>query len=122
MKSSSKVYQVVSGEPHLGRVRETVVEIEREEIVEALVETLLDGMVDSSSQQFVVSTGNYDNFYLDIDEYLDQDEIDYILREMRYRLLDDDYGSGTDYDLVYDLVDEYVHQDANHEFETQEYM
>ena len=47
-----------------------------------------------------------------------QNELDNIVREMEMHLLDDDYGSGKDYDLVFNIVDDLIPSNWTDEFET----
>ena len=111
---SEKIYDVVPGERHLGKQIETVVEVSREEYIEALSEAFLEG-AEHKDDTFIVSDGDWEQEYtLGCD--LTESEIDSIIRDMNFNLLDDDYGSGKDYDLLYDLLDEYIDEDWTDEF------
>lgn len=111
---SEKTYNVMDGEPHLGKQIETVVEVDREEYIEALIEAFLEG-ADSSDYEVTVTDGDFEvGYQLGCD--LTEAEIESIVRDMNFNLLDDDYGSGKDYDLLYDLLDEYIDEDWSDEF------
>ena len=111
---SEKTYSVMDGEPHLGKQIETVVEVDREEYIEALIDAFLEGK-DHKDDTFIVDDGDYEQEYtLGCD--LTESEIESIIRDMNFNLLDDDYGSGKDYDLLYGLLDEYIDEDWSDEF------
>lgn len=111
---SEKTYNVMDGEPHLGKQVETVIEVSRDEYIEALAESILNGS-ESTEDVFIVDDGDYEQEY-SIGSDLTQDELDRIIEELEFNLLDDDYGSGRDYDLLYDLLDEYIDEDWSDEF------
>lgn len=106
---SQKTYAVMDGEPHLGKQIETVVEVDREEYIEALVVALSSGL-DSVDDTFTVSDGDYEEEYT-LGTDLSQEEIDNIIREMNMQLIDDDYGSSKEFDLIYEMLDDYISDD-----------
>ena len=113
MKVNCNKYQVIPGEPQLGKVEECTYTFDREEILEALVEAILE-----DSHWFQL--GDFDD-HLDVSDWLSEEDLELIRGVMERELLDDDYGSGKDWDLVYDIVDKAIPYGATHEFETQEY-
>lgn len=115
MKSNSKIYSVMPGEPHLGRQRETTTTFDRDDIMEAISETFMEGDVDESSAYTLSNTD------FEITEHLttaDIDSIDYDLG----LLLDDDWGGDQPYAIVMKHLDEMVSQTAEVELDTVEYI
>jgi len=111
---SEETYDVVPGEKHLGKQVETVVEVDREEFIGAMIEAFLEGK-QNADDTFIVEDGEYEQEYC-LGTDLALDEIESIIRDMNFNLFDDDYGSGKDYDLLYDLLDEYIDEDWTDEF------
>lgn len=115
----------MDGEPHLGKVIECTYTFDREEILEAILEAIVDAILDDCDDFML---GEFDDFmlgefdeYISIGEFLDEDELERVRLLMEEKLLDDDYGSGKDYDLVYDAVDKVLSEKAEYEFETTEH-
>ena len=113
---SEKTYSVMEGEPHLGSQVETVIEVERDEYLEAIIESILGGS-DTTDTSITVTDGDYEMEYT-LGDDMTQNELDNIVREMEMHLLDDDYGSGKDYDLVFNIVDDLIPSNWTDEFET----
>ena len=113
---SEKTYSVMEGEPHLGKQIETTVEVQRDEYMEAIIESILEGS-DSTETSITVTDGDYEMEYT-LGDDLTQAELDDIMLEMEMHLLDDDYGSGKDYDLVFNIIDDLIPSNWTDEFET----
>ena len=113
---SEKTYNVMDGEPALGRQVEMVVAVDRDEYIDALVDAFINGNTETTD------TFEIHDKDIGIQEYhlgcdLDQSEIDSILREMDMQLLDDDYGTDKANSLLYDLLDAYIPDNWSDEFE-----
>ena len=105
---SEHEYNVMDGEPHLGKQIETTIQVSRDEYIEGLVDAFLNGC-ESVGDEFEIEDRELDivqSYRLGDD--LSQNDIDNIISEMNIHLLDDDYGSGKDYELLYDLLDGYI--------------
>ena len=115
MKETSKVYDVMPGEKHLGKVRETTVVYDRDDIIEELINLFENGEVDIED---TFTIGGSD---ADIGAFLDEQEVDNI-NEMNNRLLDDDFGTLKHQEMLMTLLDEYVPDNAEFEYDYQEYI
>ena len=117
--SSSPIHEsvnVIDDEPQLGKVKETTVTLDRDDIIELLIETFLEGSITSSKDTIQTP----DELDTEIGEWLNNDEIETINNAMEY-LLDDDYGSGKDSDLILNYLTDMIDNNAKYEYETQEY-
>ena len=94
-----------------------IIAVSRDEYLEGIVDAFLQGC-DSVYDCFDIEDSEYDLIQTyQLGDDLTQDEIDEVIREMEINLLDDDYGSGKDYDLIYNLVDAMIDDDWEDEFE-----
>ena len=116
MKSISKIFSVIDDEPQLGKVKETIVTLDRDDIIELLINAFLEGSITSSKDTIQTP----DELDTEIGEWLNNDEIETINNAMEY-LLDDDYGSGKDSDLILNYLTDMIDNNAKYEYETQEY-
>ena len=114
---SEKTYNVMDEEPHLGKQIESVVRVDREEYMEGLVDAFINGANETTDTFEIesVSLGVTQLYTLGCD--LTESDIVNIRLEMDMHLLDDDYGSGKDYDLVYELLDDLIPDNWQDEFE-----
>ena len=114
---SEKTYSVMEGEPHLGKQTETIVRVDREEYLEALMKAFSDG-ANETSDGFTMQ-GLYEQEYT-LGDDLNQTDVDFIVATLDMTLLDDEYGTEKEYGLIYGLLDEAIPQDWEDTFEVVE--
>ena len=119
--SKCKTYQVMPGEPQLGRVRECTETIEREDIVNELAEKFTDGTIVDEEDVNYQWEYNDTGVLLEVGEFLTKDEVRSIINTLNGTLLDDDWGTGKEFNMAYDLIDSMVDDNASVEYETQEF-
>lgn len=115
---SSQTFNVMDGEPQLGKQIEAVIRVDRDEYIEALVDAFMNGC-DSVGDEFEIEDRELDiiqTYQLGCD--LTQGDIDEINRQIDEHLLDDDYGTQKAWDFMYDLIDSYIDDNWLDEFET----
>ncbi len=76
----------------------------RDEIIERVAEVILEDHQPEEDTTFDVAIKRIHK----LGEFLSKEQISTIKTEMDMKLLDDDYGSGKDFELVYSMVDEYI--------------
>ena len=114
---SEKTYNVMDGEPALGKEIITIVSVSRDEYLDALTEAILDGA--EGIYDIATVRDMYEQEY-ELGCDLTQDELDSITTDMQEYLIDDDYGSGKDHEFVWNLVNDAVRDNWSDEFEIQE--
>ena len=89
MRSGTRrTYNVIPGEPALGKQIEQTFTIEYDDIYDAYLNTWLEGPVEDSSESLDIC-----GYETTVGEFLDNDDIAYINDTMEEQLIDDDYGS-----------------------------
>lgn len=113
---SEKTYNVMDGEPHLGKQIEMIVGVNRDEYLEGLVDAFANGS-NETTDTFEIAEDDIgiQEYHLGCD--LTQSDIDSIREEMDRQLLDDDYGSDKEFDLLYELLDSFIPDNWSDEFE-----
>ena len=114
---SEKTYNVMDGEPHLGKQIERIVRVDRDEYLEAIIGLFLEGNATSTNDSVIVVD---DDFVIDysLGDDLTQDDIDNLNLEIEQKLIDDDFGTQYSYDLIYSFLDENIRKNWEDEFET----
>ena len=115
---SEKGYNVMDGEPSLGKQIETVVQVSREEYLEALTLLFLEGNATSVNDIVTIKCIYEMSYYLGTD--LLQSEIDEINSNIETKLLDDDFGTQFAFDFVYNFLDNDIRDNWIDEFEVVE--
>lgn len=114
---SSNIYNLIDGEPHLGKQEEIVVSVDREEYIEGLIAAFSNGCTEPSDE-FELENKELEIIQsYTLDSSLTEPEIEEILRQMDQNLLDDDYGTQKETDLLYNLIDSYIDDNWKDEFE-----
>jgi hypothetical protein len=101
----------MDGEPHLGKQIEMTVEVSRDEYIEGIVTALLEGY-DDISDTFEISDGDYIQEY-SLGDYLSSSELESIVAELNEQVI----GSDKESSLLYELVDAFIPDDWEDEFE-----
>ena len=93
MRSGTRrTYNVMPGEPALGKQTEQTHTIEYDDIYDAYLNLWLEGPVEDSSEK--IDFCGYDST---VGEFLDNDDIAYINDLLTEKLIDDDYGTSKHY-------------------------
>ena len=114
---SKKTYNVMDGEPALGKEIITIVSVSRDEYLDAITEAILEGA--ENVHDIATVRDMYEQEY-ELSCDLTQDELDSITSDMEEYLIDDDYGTGRDHQFIWDLVNDAVRDNWSDEFEIQE--
>ena len=120
MNTICNTYNVIPDEPQHGKVDECITTWDRDEIIEAIIEGFLGGDLRMGTDDIrLPRTDIGDDMYdvAEISEFLEQDDIDYINQEMEMWLLDDDYGSGKDWELIFKILDDILPKDLEYALE-----
>ena len=116
MQTECKTYPVMVGEPHLGRERECIHTWDRDDIVNSLITALEGDYYDDVSSEFELETGDRtDSVWVEMSEFISQDELDEFNREQEEQFLDDDYGTQRHQEFILNFVDSVVPEKAYHE-------
>jgi len=113
IEAGHRVYPVDGESFANGKVEEYTVIYEREDIVEGIIDSFVEG--------------NDTFLYLGEDEevpmgtFLDVGEIEEINEEIGRHLIDDEYGSDKHFGLVADLIEQTIDSDVDYEIEIQRY-
>ena len=104
-------YDVVPGEPHLGKQIETTVVVERDEYIDGIIDCILN-----IEDGFTLSEDGIEIDY-NLSDNIDEATLINIYDTMNRELLDDDDGgSDKEYQLVYKMVDDIVPEDFEDEY------
>ena len=70
-----KTFNVIDNEPQHGKVREIVIEIDKHDVIEVLVDNFLDGNIEGTKHDVRIPT---DDGYIEfnVGEVMDSDEVD----------------------------------------------
>ncbi len=110
-ESSHKRYPADGESPAHGSVTEYTRTWDRDDIMEEICQALLE-----YSSYFELNDEQ-----IDITEYITEADMENIQRDIEEKLLDDDFGSGKDYDLVISHLDDLLDKDADYEVDIQEF-
>ena len=108
-------YNVIPGEPALGRQIEQTHTIEYDDIFDAYIEAWLEGPIEDSSEAIDIC-----GFDTTVGEFLDNDDIGYINDTLEQELLDDDYGTKKHFTLLEASLDSVLDKDVEIEYDTME--
>ena len=114
---SCKTYNVMNGEPQLGKVTECVRTFTKSYIVDELTYAIVDEMIESTDSK--IDFYEIDDVY--VNEFITQDELDAINRELN-NLYDDDYETGKEYEMVEKILNKYLPDNIEYVVETQSYV
>ena len=119
METNCQTFNVMPGEPQLGKVTECERTYDRDDIIEVIKDYILDDMIDSVTQTIPLDPEN--ELYPKADEFIGQNDLDNILETMERELLDDDYGSPKESDLIYSMLDQIIPDDMEYTVSWEEY-
>ena len=111
-----KTYNVIPGEPQLGKVRECTVTIDRDAVVSAITDALESDLYLSPKYEIEV-----EGFEFPIDEFLDRQDLYQLQDEIERNFLDDEFGDQKFLDYLYNAVDKLV-PNGPFEYDYQEYI
>jgi len=117
MRTDCQTYQVIPGEPQYGRVRECTYTLDRDDIVEAIADQLIEDIETPLNYELTVGDVTFT-----LGDYLTKEQYHHIQDVVTQTLLDDDYCTGKHTLLVYQLVDEVVDPDPTQEYTTETYI
>lgn len=117
MTQTSKTYSVMSGEPQLGKQRETTYTFDREDIMYELITLFEEDRIEDTGCEITLGQE-----LVDIGTWLSQEDIDNINTQLDENCLDDDYGTDKVTSILADQLDKLVPDNAEVEFEGIEYV
>lgn len=107
-------YPIRIGEPQLGSERECVYIWDREEIIEAIVELIESGCVESVKRNIDIGDSNI-YATVELSEYMSSNELAYLNLQISEKFIDDDFGSDKYFHFLNNYISSIIPDDATHE-------